>query len=417
MCTRTLIFLSIFLAAPCYASPQVTSLSEAITRTRTSNPLLQGQKHRIESSKGLMRQADLIPNPELELEIEEFGGDRDGFNETETTIAISQPLELGGKRDARVAVAKGHSEIVELETLVLDAKVISRVEITFAKIQQAQAVKNALDEQVNLSRKIVEVAKRKLNAGAILPVEKTKALISWQKNKAAVIEAENELLRAKLTLASMWKGSPADIGEVDKASLPTNISRYLTTSEISDSPYVRLQSANRELADKQLELERSLAIPNINVGVGYKRFEETNDNTFLGTLSIELPFFNRNQGSIEGAREQLNARKLSNENNLVEAKTRLTTLQNKLKQLLDQYQLLNKAILPSAKRAYREAEEAYRQGRSNYLELNDAQETLFESKIQKNKLLFTISESISTIRQITGEHVLKADQTASREIK
>ena len=396
MYIRTSHFLCLLVATPCPASP-VSTLEEAIQRTTKDNPLLRSYEHRIAASKGSVKQAGLLPNPELEVEIEEFGGDRDGFNETESTIALSQPLELGGKRGARIAVASTEAELAKLEAEVLKREILGLTEVAFARAQKAQAVRAALKEQIKLSQKVLETAEKKLEAGAILRVEKTKALIALQNDKVALQVAENELLSAKLALASLWQGTSSDIGTLSAATLPPNIKEELT-----DSPQMRLINAKHELTAKKFKLEKARAIPNVNVGLGYKRFQNTNDETYLGTLSMELPLFNRNQGSIARAREGVRIGELSKENQLTRLRTSFDMLRIKLKQSFKQYQALEGEILPSAKQAFKEANEAYRQGRSSYLELLDAQETLFESTLKKEELLFQIAETSAKLNKFTG---------------
>ncbi|MFP3681737.1 TolC family protein, partial [Pseudomonas sp. SIMBA_041] len=61
-------------------------------------------------AEGERRQAGLLPNPELSWEAEDTRRDT-----RTTTITLSQPFELGGKRGARVAVATTGQAIAQLE--------------------------------------------------------------------------------------------------------------------------------------------------------------------------------------------------------------------------------------------------------------------------------------------------------------
>ena len=60
------------------------------------------------AAEGRALQARARPNPTLELQVENVGGDgpyRD-FQSAETTLSVGQALELGGKRGARIATAQ-----------------------------------------------------------------------------------------------------------------------------------------------------------------------------------------------------------------------------------------------------------------------------------------------------------------------
>src|SRR5262245_55603092 len=75
-------------------SPELASVASEV-RARESHALQEG----------------LLPNPELRTDLENVGGsgDREEFEETETTVRLSQRIELGGKRGKRRRVAElGH---------------------------------------------------------------------------------------------------------------------------------------------------------------------------------------------------------------------------------------------------------------------------------------------------------------------
>ena len=70
---------------------------------------------RAREAEGL--QAGRLSNPELEVEIENFGGsgEADGFSASETTLALSQLIELGGKRLKRQRIAGHQAELAGWE--------------------------------------------------------------------------------------------------------------------------------------------------------------------------------------------------------------------------------------------------------------------------------------------------------------
>jgi cobalt-zinc-cadmium efflux system outer membrane protein len=77
------------------------SLDDAFARALEYSPQLKAAAERIGVAEAQVRQARLIPNPELEWEGEETTGSRPLISESEHTLLLSQTLELGGKRSAR----------------------------------------------------------------------------------------------------------------------------------------------------------------------------------------------------------------------------------------------------------------------------------------------------------------------------
>ncbi|KAB2855055.1 MAG: TolC family protein, partial [Sphingopyxis terrae] len=59
----------------------------------------------IARAEGLAQQARVRPNPSVSALTENIGGQSpyNGYNRSETTIQFNQPIELGGKRSARIA--------------------------------------------------------------------------------------------------------------------------------------------------------------------------------------------------------------------------------------------------------------------------------------------------------------------------
>jgi len=54
-----------------------------------------------------VRQAGAVPNPVLALEAEDFGFDRPGWDDSQLTLTLEQPIQLGGKRGGAVAKSAG----------------------------------------------------------------------------------------------------------------------------------------------------------------------------------------------------------------------------------------------------------------------------------------------------------------------
>jgi cobalt-zinc-cadmium efflux system outer membrane protein len=132
------------------------------------------------------------------------------------------------------------------------------------------------------------------------------------------------------------------------------------------------------------KVERSRRIPDVNLIVGTQRDEQLGQvgprRTILG-LSIPLPLFDRNQGNVlaalrraDKARDELKAveNRLSAE--VAEATARLSVAQSELT-------ILRTDILPGALSAYEAASKRFELGKFSFLDVLDAQRTLFQQKL------------------------------------
>ena len=74
------------------------NLRQVLALALMHNPDLKAFSWAVRAGEAKTLQAGLRPNPELETEIEEFGGSGalSGFRAIETAIQLSTPIELGG---------------------------------------------------------------------------------------------------------------------------------------------------------------------------------------------------------------------------------------------------------------------------------------------------------------------------------
>ena len=107
---RKIALLCLLLASATSAqASQSLSLPQALAAAFAQNPELAAAGREVGIADGERRQAGLIPNPELSWEVEDTRRDT-----STTTVTLSQPLELGGKRGARLAVAGAGQAIAQL---------------------------------------------------------------------------------------------------------------------------------------------------------------------------------------------------------------------------------------------------------------------------------------------------------------
>ena len=91
------------------------TLENAIRLADENNPSLRSSAWQILARDADVKQAGVLPNPELEAEAESIGGSGElsGTDSAEYTVAISQEFALGGKRSKQVQVAKADHRLAE----------------------------------------------------------------------------------------------------------------------------------------------------------------------------------------------------------------------------------------------------------------------------------------------------------------
>jgi outer membrane protein, heavy metal efflux system len=370
------------------------------------NPDIAASSWEVRSGDPRILQAGLIQNPELVVDLENFLGSEPSrnFETLETTLSIGQLVELGGKRAARIKLASSEKEVSIWEYEAKRADVAAEVAKAFVEVLSAQDRLALAEELAGLAGEVLNAVAARVTAGKISPVEETKASV-------AMSIAGIDLERAKLALEGARKGLAATwgsakpifskaVGQLDRLTpIPTP---EVLADRISRNPDVARWAAEMEQRQATLAQERANRIPDIRISGGVRRSKEANDTSFVFGAAVPLPLFNRNQGKI-----------LESQYRISKAEQEREAAGNKvLAALSDAYQALaagyaeattlKSAVLPGAQRAFEATSEGFRQGKFGYLEVLDAQRTLFEARGRYVEALGAYHKAVADTERLVG---------------
>ena len=202
------------------------TLRQALALVLMHNPDLKAFSWDVRVGEAQTLQAGVRPNPELEAEIEEFGGSGDfsGFGAIETAVQLSYLIELGGKRGKRRKVAALETELAgwDYETARLD--VLTQMTQTFIDVLAAQEAVALNEELVRLAEQVFNTVKAQVEAGKVSPVEQTRTQVELANSRIALEQAKRGLQAARQALAFTW-GSPSPAFESVEGQFDTLFSR------------------------------------------------------------------------------------------------------------------------------------------------------------------------------------------------
>ncbi len=359
------------------------SLRQALGLAFARNPDLAAFSWEVRSGDARILQAGLIPNPELGVEFENFLGSEPSrrFETLETTLSISQLVELGGKRAARIGLASSEKEVSLWDYEAKRADVAAEVAKSFVEVLSAQDRLALAEELAHLSKEVLNSVAARVVAGKISPVEETKASVAWSISGIDLERAKLALEGARKRLAATWgSASPVfskAVGQLDRLTPIPPLE--VLADRISRNPDVARWAAEIEQRRAVLAQDCAERIPNVTISAGIRRFRELEDTTFVAGATIPLPLFNRNQGKI--LESQYRISKAEREREAAGNKV-LAALSDTYQALASGYveaTTLKVAVLPGAQSAFEATSEGFRQGKFGYLEVLDAQRTLFEA--------------------------------------
>ncbi len=388
--------------------PAALTMKAALVLVRAQNSELAALRNEVEATDGAEQQSRNIPNPVLSSTWEEVG--KPGRS---TSLQISQLIETGGKRSARVRAAGLGRDVATAEYDAKRIDILARATQAFVGVLAAQRRKQISDQAVDLAAQAADAVCKRVIAGKVSPVEETKAKLEASTARIEAEQATRELASARKRLSAFWGNAAPRFSEASgDLELLVNVPSLDTLAQRASSSPERMRSI-AEVARRRalLDGEKAKRYPDFTLGAGVKRTLETRENLPLFTISMPLPLFDRNQGSVREALKRVD--KARDEQSIVD-----TRLQSELGQTYERFKAiemelttLREELLPGAKSAFDAATTGYQLGKFGFLDALDAQRTLFRTNQQYARALAEYHHTIADLERLTGEP-LNAERAA-----
>jgi len=386
------------------------TIDKALKLTLLQNPDLDAYSLEVRALEASTLQASLGPNPEIGVEVENFGGNSKlgGFNNAETTLMLSQEILLGDKIKKRTLAAALETDLAVWE---YEGK---RFEI-FTKVKKAFTEALAAQEKIKLNEKLLKVSmdflaniNRLIKAGKVNPAEASRARVIVSTIRMDIRSAKLTLRSAKSHLASFWGSAYPNFHEVDgilDALQPVPpIEKFQAL--LRQNPLLARYEKEVEQKRATIEVEKANAIPDVNVGAGFRRFNETDDSAFVAAISIPIPIRDRNQGGIKEAKTRYAKTKIELAALEIQLNSELLSVYNTLINLHHEVTILKTEILPDAENAFKLIKEGSMRGRFTMLDVLDAERTFFEMRSQYIRAITDFQ-----IAKIEIEHLIAQEMT------
>ena len=188
-------------------------LPDAISAALAHNPDLQSFDFVLRAQDARTEQAGLKPAPEVFVGLENFAGSGDvgRLQGAEATFALSQVIELGGKRNARVSTAQAGRSALDIERQAMQLDVLAEVTRRFIAVARHQQLVRLADSASALADKTVAASERRVNAAKSPHAELDRARIAQDRLRLEARAARVALDTARQQLAATWGESQPQI--------------------------------------------------------------------------------------------------------------------------------------------------------------------------------------------------------------
>lgn len=400
-------------AAESRATAVELTLASAIDQALKRNPDLVASRYELTAAQARVLQAGLRPNPELGLELENFAGSGSarGTDSLETTLSLSQVVELGGKRGFRRSVAEAEGDVIALEQRAGQLDVLAEVTRRFIDVVAAQERARFAAENSTLAQQTLDAINARVQAARAPVAEASRARIAVTRTAIEERRAAAALRSARYGLAALWgdveptfTAAGADLFTfVPVAAFPALM------TQIERNPDITQFASQARLRDAELRLAQAQARPNLALSLGVRRLEENNDTALVAGFSMPLPVFDRNQGAIREARARRAQSDAQLQAALVRVRGTLYAVYQEMVAARESAESLRNEAIPQAQIALEQTQSGYERGRFSFLELLTAQQELLELRQAAIDSAADYHRLLAELERITSEPLTTND--------
>jgi outer membrane protein, heavy metal efflux system len=388
-------------------------LPEAEKMFLDSNLQLLAQRYSIDVNKALVMQARLWPNPNFSVGHTLYSGTLKEFfplgKNDETTFTLSQTILLAGKRNKQVQLALANVKLTEYQFFDLLRTLKYTLRTDFFHIYYLRQSARVYDDEIRALSHIVEAFSEQQGKGYISEKEviRIKAqLYTFQSEYSDLINQVNDVeseLRLVLQVKPNFFIEPqtdsAVIGKLDPAQVPL--------STLMDSAYrnrtdLQIAKANININQLNYNYQRSLAVPDLSLSLGYDEAGSFLYSYYGIGASIDLPFFNRNQGNIRSARAQIAGSQVTQRSVQATVEENVAASLQKAFAQEKLYRTIDPKFYNDFSRLLHEVVNNYQKRNISILEFLDFYDSYKQNTLQSNTIQYNRISAFEDINYYTG---------------
>ncbi|WP_231742101.1 TolC family protein [Stieleria varia] len=367
-------------------------LDDFLTLAAQNNPTIRQARLQISAQTAKALQAGLYPNPILNYIGEQIGvdaeGDKDSPGEFQG-MTMTQRFVTAGKLKLSREKYMRRAHVSEHLAITQQFRVCNDVRIHFFRALAGREIVELRKELLKTAEDGAVTTRELYNQGQATRPQVRKSSITLQRARLDVLAAENhyrESFRRLLAIVGVDLTDGVVSGDLMPQGDPISYQEAMSLV-LAESP--ELAAARAKLAADQVTIRREQVewVPDIVAegGAGYN-FEAKETVAAAGVL-VELPVFDRNQGTIRQA--QLDYRRQQEEIRRTELMLH-QQMANVYQQYLTALQIAteyDRVIIPEAELAYQELLESYKANRVDWPTVLDAQMEYFDSRLTRVQYL------------------------------
>lgn len=379
------------------------------------NPDLREERARVTASRARVRQASRLPDPRLKYE--QWGVPLRqplalGMSDT-IMLGVSQTFPALGSRDGQRLIAEADREMAAANELSRRRDLRAQVRRAFADYYRANRQVSLHREHVALTAELVEIARAAYRSGQRAQQDVLRLSLELSRMHSDVAHLAQEEISARALLnALMARPIDAPLGPPAEIALPAPPAAGAASSESADlesrRPEMTVAQAATRRSDAAVEVARAEARwPSLTVGADYWYMPLMPDPHGYGlVLSMSLPWLNPGRrDAIEAAQQAALAERHALESVRTTLRYEIADARAKHRAAEALFAIVDRDLLPQARRNYDAARAGYAAGQSDAIALLDALRSYLDVRLDRVRALVHLEMTAAELERVAGAPV------------
>ena len=395
-------FAGLFLWTTVCHGQTALSVQDAVSYALSHRPEIRAANDRVAASEGLRSQAGLIPNPRFRFRKEDFTDYPNVGENSQTYWEGEQLLETSGKRGGRIAVAQQGIEQSHLRAELERRQIILSVRESYWQAKAAQSLAVLYSQDADYLRQVIEYHEARFREGKIAEVDLLRVRLQGEQIRAAAANARLDSEKALLTLAQEMNTASNSSWVLSEDFETLEEPKPVPAGTDVTSLRIEGQLAQQAIAgaEAQTRLQKANGRPDLLFTGGYKR--DVGIDTPVAGVQFDLPFFNRNQGTVAAAHAEEDAARESYQATRNRLGAELGIAQREYEMRREQYVQTFKPLREQAIEISDISRAAYQAGGLDLLRLLDAERARVEAELSYVRALEGFHLSVAALNYAEG---------------
>ncbi|HNX77868.1 MAG TPA: TolC family protein [Candidatus Rifleibacterium sp.] len=379
------------------------TLSEALEQAE-KHPVLQQHALNIAGRRYEIIDATAKGPGSLAINSENFG-DEAGFDNLETTVEYSLPLQNSARVSAKKKLAEENVRLSELEKTTARWLIMSQTSRAFHRALVLRDLVVKASESIENSEKLLAASKIMVESGSVAEQEVFQAELVLQQAKLEAEHIRGIREDASAELAQAMGLDSLVVSEVTgSATADLEIPELAKLEEIIFRSHPDIVARQLEISQTaaRLELLKAENHPSWNLTAGARHSRETGRGDFLVGISADLPRSGDNRGARKALQEDIRRLTLERSNSERELRLRLQSDWQRCHRLQEQVKKLRDAILPAAWQLFELSLTGYQLGKTDQIVVLQARKDFLAEKENYLQRLEELYEAVNSIESLAG---------------